>query len=85
MLFLIEYDRGRAELVSIRAFSDSQRTLAENARIDLEIVLNREGVEREIVLLEAANREGLLRTHGRYFKALETLAGRVPQLLEGRG
>ncbi len=74
MLFLIEYDRGRAELVSIRAFGDSERNVAENVRIEREVRLNRQGLEREIVLLEAASEHDLWRTHGRYFKALEALA-----------
>jgi hypothetical protein len=73
MLFLIEYDRSRGELVGIRTFSDAQRTLAENARIEREVTLNRESVEREIVLLEAASEADLQRTHGRYFKGLEAL------------
>jgi len=77
MLFLIEYDRSRAELVSIRTFSDAQRTTAENARIEREVTLNHQGIEREIVLLEASSEQDLQKTHARYFTALEALAGRA--------
>jgi hypothetical protein len=78
MLFLIEYDRDRAELVSVRQFHDAQRTIAENARIEREVLLHRHGVKREIVLLEAASQQDLQRTHGRYFKTLAALAGPDP-------
>jgi hypothetical protein len=74
MLFLIEYDRAKGELVNMWAFSDAQLTLAENTRIEREVAYNRQGVQREIVLLEASNEEDLRRTHGRYFKDLATLA-----------
>jgi hypothetical protein len=78
MLFLIEYDRDKGELVTVRQFDDAQRTVAENARIEREVLLHREGIEREIVLLEAASQQDLRRTHGRYFKTLEALASRDP-------
>ena len=78
MLFLIEYDRDKAELVSVRQFDDAQRTVAENARIEREVLLHRHGIKREIVLLEASSESDLQRTHGRYFKTLEALAARDP-------
>lgn len=67
MVFLIEYDRKAGRRISIRAFSDWERKAAEDARLDLELRLHRQKIEREVVLLEAANEEALKRTHRRYF------------------
>jgi hypothetical protein len=73
MLFLIEYDRQRGQIVTFRTFDDSERRVAENARLELELELNRVGTEREVVLLEAATEEALRRTHRRYFEDLSEL------------
>ena len=74
MLFLIEYDRPSGTVVETRQFDDSLRKLAEEARLELELRLNREGVEHEVVLLEAPNEEALRRTHSRYFEGLAEIA-----------
>lgn len=74
MLFLVEYDRARGEMVSFRTFGDSERKDAEDRRLELEIALFRRGIEREVVLLEAASEEALRRTHRRYFEDLAELA-----------
>ena len=37
MLFLIEYDRSRGEIVTIQRFEDSERHKAEGTRLDLEL------------------------------------------------
>lgn len=73
MIFLIEYDRTRGEIVTFRAFNDSERKNAEDARLEMELELNRLGTEREVVLLEAASEEALRRTHRRYFEDLAEL------------
>lgn len=73
MIFLIEYDRARGELVNFRAFQDSERSDAENSRLEMELNLNREGIEHEVVLLEAANEDALRRTHRRYFENLDQI------------
>lgn len=73
MLFLIEYNRSQGQIVSFRAFSDSERLQAENSRLEMEIKLNRLGIEREIVLMEAATEAALRRTHRRYFEGLAEL------------
>ena len=73
MLFLIEYDRNRGQLVSFRSFEDFEREAAENVRLELELELNRRGLEREVVILEAATEGALRRTHRRYFENLEEL------------
>lgn len=73
MLFLIEYDRSRGEVVTIREFDVSERETADNARLDMELRLNDVGTEHEVVLLEAASQGALRRTHRRYFENLSEL------------
>lgn len=73
MIFLIEYDRSRGSIVSFREFDNSERQQAEEARLQMELELNRAGTEREVVLLEAATEEALRRTHRRYFEDLAEL------------
>jgi hypothetical protein len=74
MLFLIEYDRAKGQLAAFRVFTDTERNRADEARLELELALNRSGVDREVVLLEAASEEALRRTHRRYFERLAELA-----------
>ena len=73
MLFLIEYDRTRGEIVTFREFEGEESRSAEQARLEMELDLNRRGVEREVVLLEAENEQALRRTHRRYFESLTEL------------
>jgi hypothetical protein len=73
MIFLLDYDRASGELVSIREFDDAMRTVAEQCRLDLEVAnLQRRGIY-EVVLLEAATKMDLQRTHRRYFENLADL------------
>jgi hypothetical protein len=73
MIFLIEYDRNRGEIVTFKSFDDPERQTAEDARLELELELGRLGTEREVVILEAATGEALRRTHRRYFENLSEL------------
>jgi hypothetical protein len=73
VLFLIEYDRRHGLLTTFKAFDDDARRDADDARLDLELSLSRRGIEREVVLLEAANEDDLRRTHRRYFENLAEL------------
>ena len=73
MIFLIEYDRSQGRLITFKTFKDSARQEAEDARLQLELELNRGGIEHEVVLLEAASEEALRRTHRRYFEDLAEL------------
>lgn len=77
MLYLIEYDRSRGRIVTLRTFDESDRQRAEEARLGLELRLNSAGAEREVVILEAQNKKALLHTHSRYFQDLTGLASRV--------
>jgi len=73
VFFLIEYDRNRGRIVKLEVFEDSERQKAEDSRLEIELALNRRGIEREVVLLEAATEEALRRTHRRYFENLDEL------------
>lgn len=74
MLFLVEYDRTQGSVARITPYDDSQRQLAENARLTLELELHRQGIQKEVVLLEATSEEALRVTHRRYFEDLAELA-----------
>lgn len=74
MIFLIEYNRREGRIVTFRNFPDAQRRQAEDSRLEIELDLNRKGVDHEVVLLEAASEESLRRTHRRYFEDLRQIA-----------
>ncbi len=74
MLFLIEYDRQRGQLVTFRVFEDAEKEKANDARLAMELELHRRGTKHEVVLLEAASEEAVRRTHRRYFESLDELA-----------
>ena len=73
MLFLIEYDRNKGEVVTINEFDDTARSAAETARLELELRLNSFDMDHEVVLLEAASKDALRLTHRRYFEDLSEL------------
>jgi hypothetical protein len=73
MIFLIEYDRNRGQIVTFETFDDSERRKAEDSRLEMELALNHLGIEREVVILEADTEEALRRTHRRYFEDLAEL------------
>lgn len=73
MIFLIEYDRNRGDIVSIKSFADDERKSAEESRLRMELEHNSLGTEHEVVLLEAASEKALRRTHRRYFENLSEL------------
>lgn len=74
MIFLIEYDRSRGEIVTFETFSASETRVAGNARLELEIRLNRNNVDHEVVILEASSEAAVRHTHRRYFESLTELA-----------
>jgi hypothetical protein len=73
MLFLLQYHRRAGKLVRLERFATSQRMEASQAMLDLEIELRHQGVNHEVVILEAASEEALRKTHGRYFADLDEL------------
>jgi predicted dinucleotide-utilizing enzyme len=68
MIFLIEYNRVEGRIVTLKRFKDFERLQAQKSRLDIELDLNRKGVDHEVVLLEAASEEAVRRTHRRYFE-----------------
>lgn len=74
MIFLIEYDRPEGRIVTFTTFKDSEQFDAEKLRLDLELHLNRIGVDHEVVILEAESEEALRRTHRRYFEDTRQIA-----------
>ena len=74
MCFLVDYDRQRGELISVRPFASDSREHADVARLELEVFLNAQGVDREIVILEAEDEASLRVNYRRYFEnAVELL------------
>ncbi len=73
MYFLVDYDRQSGELISVTSFAPEGRVLAQVARLELEICLNAQGVEREVVILEAEDEASLRVTHRRYFEDVTKL------------
>lgn len=72
-LFLIEYARSEGRIISFKEFDDDNVDSAAKARLDLELDLNRRGIDHEVVLLEAEDENALRRTHRRYFATLAEL------------
>lgn len=70
MIFLIEYNRPEGCLASFRTFDEADRPKAQAVRLELELELNRKGIDHEVVLLEATSEEALRKTHRRYFESL---------------
>lgn len=73
MIFLIEYNRAKGQLVKLKVYKDIERLEAQDARLKIELDLNKKGINLEVVLLEAATEEILRRTHRRYFENLNQL------------
>ena len=73
MIFLIEYDRTNGRLVNLIQFDDSEQQKAEDSRLELELSLKRDGIDREVVLLDAASKDALHLTHRRYFEDIRGL------------
>ena len=72
MIFLVEYDRSTRRTLQFRTFEDTRRLDAQNERLRIELDLLSRGLllDREVVLLEARDEQGLRRTHERYFEKL---------------
>ncbi len=75
MVFLIQYDRSPGKVVRLDTYADSDLARAEEERLAIELELNRQGVNHEVLLLDAASEEALRMTHQRYFEGeLQKLA-----------
>lgn len=74
VLFLIRYNRALGRIESFQTFPESDREKVEDERLALELELNRKGIFREVVLLEATSEAALRLTHRRYFEDVSTLS-----------
>lgn len=72
MIFLIQYSRREGLIKKLESFADSQRALAETARLKLELVGDNHS-DQEVVLLEAQSEADLKITHRRYFASASDL------------
>jgi hypothetical protein len=70
--FLLVYDRAAGRLLREQVFASREDAL--HARFAAEKQYRGQEGQVEVVALEAASREALLRTHGRYFMSLDELA-----------
>ena len=68
MLFLIEYIRSEGKIVTLKKFDNSERSKADQARLEIELNRSQKGLYHEVVLLDAADERALRRTHRRYFE-----------------
>lgn len=85
MLFFIEYQSGAdGGLVNLRRYSDDQLKQAKADRLERELDCRRQGIERELVLLQSETEENLRRTHGRYFYSVEELVRRLKDSLDAK-
>lgn len=73
MIFLIEYNRPEGRIVTFKTFTDSDRSLANQTRHELELDLNRKGIDHEVVILQAGSEDAIRRTHRRYFEDAEQI------------
>ena len=80
MIFLIDYDN-KAGLQSMRTFSDAAQEEASLARFDLESLYRRQGIAREVVLLQASNEQTIRKTHARYFDNPQELERRLESVV----
>ncbi len=74
MIFLLDYDRRQGKLVTITSFPDTARADASAARLELELRLHGQGIQHEVVILEAHDQAALRLTHLRYFEGVHAIA-----------
>ena len=82
MFYLIEYNRPEGRLVTFKVFAESERSKAQNLRLEIELDLNRRKIDHEVVLLQAASEAAIRRTHGRYFYNPRQLLERMREALK---
>lgn len=77
MVFLIEYNRKKGRIVNLERFVDADRRAARDRLLELELKFHKEGVQHELVLLEADSEESIRKTHAHYFYDLPELVARL--------
>ena len=66
MLFLIHYDRKASKVLNFREYQDGERQRAQQDRFAMEMQHNLRTGDHEIVLLEAADKAQLRKSHPKY-------------------
>jgi hypothetical protein len=84
MFFLIEYNRRKGEVVSMRRFADAEWSRAVDAQFALEKSVMQRGIDHEVVLLRSESEETLRRAYMRYFCSLEEIAAALFGEIERR-
>ena len=82
MIFLIQYNRKRGRIISLRSFDDSDMVKAQDGRLELELSLNAKSVNHEVVLLEAKSESAIRLTHARYFYDFPELIAKFKEALQ---
>ena len=67
MIYYVEYDRSSQKLRELKAFSETERAQAQAHALARELEFSRQGLQLEIVLLEADSEATIRNTHPRYF------------------
>ncbi len=73
MIFLIEYDRSKGNIVRFEQFQNTKRLAAEKLRLNIELDLSKKSIDHEVVLLDAVNENALKKTHRRYFENINEI------------
>ena len=76
-IFLLIYDWSSRRLVRKAEYDQTDREAALKARYEAELRASREGLDQEIVILEAPSLDTLKRTHGSYFFTIDELGERL--------
>lgn len=76
-IFLLIYDWNTRRLVRKEEYDQVDREAALKARYEAELRAAREGLDQEIVILEAKSFDTLKQTHGSYFFTVEELTERL--------
>ena len=74
MIYLIRYNRPEGRVIEMTAYQPGEREAAENARLEIELSLILQGIENEVVILEAESEAALRLTHLRYFEGPRAIA-----------
>ena len=75
MIFLIEYNKKEGKIITLRSYESKERRRAEKDKLKIELSQLKNGLNDEIVLLEAKDQDAIRVTHRRYFENLADLIG----------
>jgi hypothetical protein len=73
MIFLIQYDRSKGQLLRLQRYEEADREEADRTRLKLELDSLGCGGDMEILIFDSRSEEVLRQTHRRYFESAEQL------------